>query len=104
MSSAKIQQLQLLQQNLQNLQMQKQQLEGQMAEYDSALQELKTTEKSYKIVGKIMIASSKEDLIKDLQEKTEVSQVRLNNVSKQEDKIKKNFEEVQKEVMAEMKK
>jgi len=90
MSSAKIQQLQLLQQNLQNLQMQKQQLEGQMAEYDSALQELKTTEKSYKIVGKIMIASSKEDLIKDLQEKKEVSQVRLNNVSKQEDKIKKN--------------
>ena len=82
MSSAKIQQLQLLQQNLQNLQMQKQQLEGQMAEYDSALQELKTTEKSYKIVGKIMIASSKEDLIKDLQEKKEVSQVRLNNVSK----------------------
>ena len=104
MSSDKIQQLQLLQQNMQNLQMQKQQFQSQLIELDSALTELKTTDKAYKIVGKIMIASSKEDLSKDLQEKKEVAEVRLKNFSRQEDKLQETMDNLQKEVMAEMKK
>ena len=82
MSSNKMQQLQLTQQNLQNIMVQKQQVQNQMVEMDSALTELKTTDKAYKIVGKIMIAASKDDLGKKLQEKKEVAEVRLKNFSK----------------------
>ena len=102
-NSTKINQLQLLQQNLQNLVMQKQQVQTQLLEVESALSELKTTEKAYKIVGKIMLASSKEELIKELEEKKEISNVRIKNFKEQEESLQKNIEEVQKEVMEELK-
>lgn len=102
-NSTKINQLQLLQQNLQNLVMQKQQVQNQLLEIDSALSELGTTDKAYKIVGKIMLASSKENLIKDLNEKKEVFEIRIKNFKEQENSLQKNIEEVQKEVMEELK-
>ena len=101
--SEKIQQLQLLQQNLQNISVQKQQLQNQLLELDSALTELKNTEKAYKIVGKIMLAASKDNLSKDLGEKKEVIDVRLKNFTKQEETLQKSIEDLQKEVMAELK-
>ena len=102
-NSTKINQLQLLQQNLQNLVLQKQQVQNQMLEIESALTELKTTDKAYKIVGKIMLASSKENLIKDMEEKKEISEVRIKNFKEQEESLQKNIEEVQKEAMEELK-
>ena len=101
MASTKINQLQLLQQNLQNIAVQKQQYENQLIELDSALTELSTTHKAYKIVGKLMFASSTEKLKKELEEKKEVAQLRLNNFTKQEDKLKQSLEETQQEVMGE---
>jgi prefoldin beta subunit len=103
MDDNNIQQLQLLQQNLQNVIVQKQQIQNQLIEYDSALKELNSTEKSYKIVGKIMIATSKENLIKELNEKKDVANIRLNNFSKQEEKLQQNIDDVQKEVMKTLK-
>lgn len=102
--SSKIGQLQLLQQNLQNILMQKQQIQEQLTELDSALQELNNTEKAYKIIGKLMITSSKEDLSKDLQQKKEVAEIRLKNFASQEEQMKKSVDETQKEIMEEMKK
>tara|TARA_Y100000310_G_C20029793_1_gene511261 strand:- start:61 stop:444 length:384 start_codon:yes stop_codon:yes gene_type:complete len=104
MSSTNMQQLQLTQQNLENIMMQKQQIRSQLVELESALTELNTTDKAYKIIGKIMIASSKDDLIKDLEEKKEVAEVRLKNFNSQEEKLKKNLEEFQQKVMEEMQK
>ena len=101
--STKINQLQLLQQNLQNVLLQKQQFESQLAEIDSALNELQTTEKAYKVLGHIMVASSKESLTKDLNDKKEVLLIRIKNFDKQEDSIKKNIESLQQEVVAELK-
>lgn len=100
--ASKINQLQLLQQNLQNIAAQKQQYENQLIELDSALTELSTTEKAYKIVGKLMIASSSQKLIKELQEKKEVAELRLHNFTKQEEHFKKSVEEAQQHVVAEM--
>jgi len=102
MTSSKIAQLQLLQQNLQNILTQKQQLQNQLVELDSALTELNTTDKAYKIVGKIMLAAPKQDLVKELEEKKEFVSVRIKNFSQQEEKLQKNFEEVQSEVVKEM--
>lgn len=100
----KINQLQLVQQNLQNILLQKQQLESQLTELNSALTELEGTDKAYKIVGKIMIASSKDSLQEDLKQKKEVTDIRMNNFIKQEEKLKTNLEELQKEVVKDMKK
>ena len=100
--SEKIQQLQLLQQNLQNVALQKQQIQNQLLELNSALNELGSTEKAYKIVGKIMLSASKEDLVKDLNEKKEVADVRLKNFTKQEETLQKSIDDLQKEVMAEL--
>ena len=103
MASAKLTQLQLVQQNLQHLLGQKQQLEGQLIELDSALTELKTTEKAYKIVGKIMIAASRPNLLKEISEKKEVITLRLGAFSQQEEKLKQNIESLQKEVLEDLK-
>ncbi len=104
MTTAKINQLQLLQQNLQNILIQKQQIQNQSAELESALSELKNTEKAYKILGNIMVASSKEDLTADLEEQKEVVDLRLKNLSKQESKLKETIEKFQEEVVKELKK
>ena len=104
MSSNKMQQLRLTQQNLQNVMLQKQQIQGQLIELESALTELKTTEKAYKIVGKIMVASSKESLTKDLQEKKEVQEVRLKNFNRQEEKLQAVLEQLQTDAVEDMKK
>ncbi|HLD00652.1 MAG TPA: prefoldin subunit beta [Candidatus Nanoarchaeia archaeon] len=104
MSSENLNQLQLLQQNLQNILSQKQQFEAQLVELDSALTELKTTSQAYKIVGKIMIASSKEDLIKDLGEKKEVAGIRLKNLIKQEESLQQNIQSIQDKLMKEISK
>ena len=72
-------------------------------EFDSALQELETTDKAYKIVGKIMVASPKNKLVQELQEKKEVVEVRIKNFEKQELKLKESLEKAQAEVMKELK-
>ena len=102
MTSSKIAQLQLLQQNLQNLMAQKQQLQNQVIELNSALTEIKTTDKAYKIVGKIMLAAPQAQLVKDLEQQKEVVDVRIKTISQQEEKLQHRFEEVQKEAVQEM--
>lgn len=101
--TAKSSQLQLAQQNLQNILIQKQQLEFQLIELNSAFTELESTDKAYKIIGKIMIASKKDFLQKDLEEKREVIEVRMRNFTAQEDKLKKSINQLQKEVVEEIK-
>lgn len=103
MASKKIDQLQLTQQNLQTVAAQKQQLELQVAELDSALKEVTAAKESFKIIGKIMVAAAKESLMKELEDKKELVSLRLKNFSKQEESLSKMVEELQKEVMAEMK-
>ena len=100
--AGKVQQLQILQKNMENLLQQKQQLETQHLELDAALQEITSAEKSYKQIGKIMIAVPREQLKKELQEKKEVADLRLKNILKQEGYLKQKTEEVQKEAVKEL--
>ena len=104
MNQSKINQLQLLQQNLQNLLLQKQQLQNSLIEIESALQEVKTSEKCYKILWHIIVAAPQDALSKELTEKKEVNHLRLKNYLSQEEKLKRSIEDTQKEVMKEMKK
>ena len=82
MSSSKATQLHLLQQNLDSVLTQKQHLESQLTEIDSALQELQETSQAYKIIGKIMLAASKEELLKEIKEKKEDIEVSFKKIKK----------------------
>src|SRR3989338_8086517 len=67
----KIGQLQMFEQSLQSFLGQKQQFQVQLVEIESALNELETAEKSYKIIGNIMVETDKNELKADLQSKKE---------------------------------
>src|SRR3989344_6008161 len=99
MAQANVQQLQIVQHNLQAVLAQKQQL----IEIESALAELQTTGKAYKMVGKLLVASSPEKLKKELLEKKETTSLRLKHFSQQEEKVRKNAEELQAAVVSELK-
>jgi prefoldin beta subunit len=100
----KLQQMQVIEQNLQQTIMQKQQLQAQMIELESALTELQKTKKSYKIVGNIMVAAEKDELAKDLTSKKEIVDLRVKSIEKQEQKLKERAETLRKEIMKELKK
>jgi len=101
----KIQQLQIMEQNLQEFFMQKQNFQTQLMEINNALAELKKTkEDCYKLVGNVMFKEKKENLIKELDNKKEVLNLRIKNIEKQEKKIKEKAPELQKEVVKAMEK
>ena len=100
----KIAQLQMLEQNIQNFLMQKQTFQTQLIEVDNALEEInKTTEKTYKIVGNIMISVDKEILKKELTEKKEVLDLRIKTIEKQENQLKEKASNLQSEVLKQIK-
>lgn len=99
----KIGQLQLLEQNLQSFLVQKQQFQMQLSEVTSALENLKDSKKTYKIIANIMIDAKKEDLEKELKQKKEMLEIRLKNIEKQEESIREKSQKLQKEVLGSMK-
>ena len=101
--NTKIQQLQLIEQNLQNFSLQRQQFQATLIEIDSALNELKNTKKAFRIIGNIMVASEKEDLDKDLKNKKEVLEIRIKNIEKQESQLKEKAKKLQDEVLKTLK-
>lgn len=102
-SQEKIAELQMLEQNMQTFLMQKQQFQMQLSEVSSALDNLKDSNKAYKIIANIMVDAKKEDLEKDLLEKKEMLEIRIKNLSKQEEGIREKSQKLQKEVLGQMK-
>lgn len=101
----KLAELQIIEQTLQNILMQKQALQSQILEIENALSELsKTKSQPYKITGTIMIATDKEELEKDLNEKKEIFNLKIKNLEKQEEQFKNQSEELQKELLKRYKK
>jgi prefoldin beta subunit len=100
----KINQLSMMEQNLQNFALQKQQFQAQLLEIESAEKEIKDSKETFKIIGSIMVASDKEKLQKELAEKSEILNLRIESFEKQEAKIREKAEAMQKEVLEEMNK
>ena len=93
--------LQQLQQNLQAIMMQKQQLEVETVETDRALEELKKAgpdDAIYKNAGSVLIKAKKEEVIKELEEKKELSNTRVMVLGKQEARVKENLKEVENKI------
>jgi len=87
-----------LQQNLQAILMQKQQVEVEIVEIDKALEELKKTsaeDSVYKTAGPVLIKAKRDDVVKELEEKKELSNTRVMVLTKQETRVKENLKELQ---------
>ena len=96
----KIMELQIMEQNLQNIISQKQSFQGQFLEVENAVNELKNTKDDvYKVIGSVMVKSSNEKLLKELEEKKEILELRIKNIDKQEKNIREKANEMQKDVM-----
>lgn len=104
-NNKKIQELQLLEQNMQNFLMQKQTFQAQLMEAENAQQELKKSEdKVYKIIGSTIIETNKKNLEKELEEKTKLLNLRIKNLEKQEKDLKEKQEKAQQEVLKSLEK
>ncbi len=83
--------LQLTEQGLQNLLLQKQVFQFELIETNNALEELKKVKTEgdvFKIVGSLMFKSNKTTLSKELEKKSDILNLRLKAIDKQEEELK----------------
>ena len=98
----KINKLSMMEQSLHSFLAQKQAFQSQLVELESALDELKKTDKAYRIVGNVMVSADKVSLSKDLEQKKEILDLRIKSLEKQEGKMREKTSELQSEVMKEI--
>ena len=100
----KIQQLQILEQNLQNFLLQKQAFQFELNDTENALEEIeKTKDEVYKLIGQILIKSSKAQVEKDLKQKKDILSLRVKAIERQESQLKEEVEKIRKEVIKKVK-
>jgi len=98
--------LQQSQQNLQSIMTQKQHLEMEKAETSKALEELKKVgdnDTVFKHAGTVLIKSTKQELIVELEERQELSKTRVTVIEKQETRIKESLKEQESKITEMMK-
>jgi prefoldin beta subunit len=80
---------------------QKQLLEAEKAEADRATEELKKAASDaivYKNAGSVLVKANRDDLLKELGEKTDLTNTRIMVLAKQEERVRSNLQEVQNKV------
>ena len=96
----KIQELQILEQNLQNILMQKQAFQLELSETASALKEIeKSKSEVYKIIGQLMIKKESKEIVDELKNKKKLISLRLENLEKQETTITERADKLKEEIM-----
>jgi prefoldin beta subunit len=86
------------QQNLQAVLAQKQQVELELGETEKALEELgkaADSEAVYKFAGNLLVKVKKEDMVKELSEKKELSNTRKMVLTKQETRFRESLKDLQ---------
>ncbi|RNI14901.1 prefoldin subunit beta [Methanohalophilus sp. RSK] len=94
-------QLQQVQQQAQTLAMQKNQIESTLKETENALEELEQLSGDavvYRTVGDMQIRTTKDDAIVKLKERNETLSLRLQSISRQDERISKRFNQLQEQV------
>ncbi len=97
-----LRQLQIAEQSLQKSLAQKQGFQSQLAETESALEEVKGRKHAYRIIGNIMVEADAKTLTEELRRKHELLELRIKTLIKQEDRIREKTQSLQKDVMKEM--
>ncbi|MFQ6134894.1 MAG: prefoldin subunit beta [Nitrososphaerales archaeon] len=86
------------QQSLQAILVQKQQVEMELTEVEKALSELSkaTTDTTvYKSAGSLLIKTSRDAMLKELEERRELGNTRVTVLAKQENRIRESLKEIQ---------
>lgn len=104
MADEQLQRLQMLDHNLQQLAGQKQQFQAQMFEIENALKELAGAPSAYKIIGNVMVATDKDSLVKELNGRKELIELRIASFEKQEKQMREKLTQLQQTVAKSMKK
>jgi len=96
----KIQEMQILEQNLQNLFMQKQAFQMELSETEAALKEIETAgDEVFKVIGQLMIKTEKAKMSEELANKKKLLEVRMSTFEKQEKVLTEKIEEIRSEIM-----
>lgn len=96
----KIQEMQMLEQNLQNLLFQKQAFQMELSETKSALKEIGNSGgEVFKIIGQLMIKTDKAKMKEELSNKEKIITLRIKSIEKQETPLAKKLEDLQKEII-----
>ncbi|MDR7664498.1 prefoldin subunit beta [Methanosarcina sp. Z-7115] len=96
-----IAQLQQIQQQIQAMTMQKSQIEAMQKESKMALDELeRLTDDSviYRSVGELVIKTSKVESISKLKDREETLSLRLQSISRQEERLTSRFKQLQEQI------
>lgn len=96
-----IAQLQQVQQQVQALAMQKSQIEAMQKESKMALEELEKLADDtvvYRNVGELVIKTSKEESVSKLKDREETLSLRLQSVSRQEERLTTRFKQLQEQI------
>lgn len=105
MKQEKIQRLQFLEQNLQSVVMQKQTFQMDFSENVLAIDEIgKTKDSVYKIIGQLMINSPRDKILKELEDKQKLLDMRIKSLEEQEKLMRKDIQEMRDEILGELKK
>ena len=96
--------LQNFERQLQAVVMQKQQLQIQLNEIKLSLEALEkvTSGEVYKSIGSILIKTTKEDAKEDLENKKGLIEARVKSLAQQEEKLKSEFQRLQKKLKGEL--
>lgn len=96
-----IAQLQQIQQQVQALAMQKSQIEAMQKESKMALEELERLADDavvYRNVGELVIKTSKEESVSKLKDREETLSLRLQSISRQEERLTTRFKQLQEQI------
>ena len=95
----KIQEMNILEQNLQNTLFQKQAFELELDETDSALNEIeKSGDEVFKIIGQLMIKTEKSKIKAELLEKKKILELRIKSFEKQEAYLREKLDKITGEI------
>ena len=101
----KIQQMQILEQNLQNFLLQKQAFQMELSETQSALKEIENSgEEVFKIIGQLMIKTDKSKMNQELSNKEKILDLRTKAIEKQEASLIGQLDKIREEVVKTMNK
>ncbi|UCD20898.1 MAG: prefoldin subunit beta [archaeon] len=96
-----MEQLQLAEQNMQNITLQKQVFQMELVETNNALEELKNVknEEVFKVVGSVMVKTDKKKVTEDLKKKSQVLDLRMKALEKQEEDLKQKIIKIRSEIL-----
>ena len=96
----KIQEIQILEQNLQNLLLKKQAFEMEISETASAKREIENTkDEVFKIIGQLMIKSDRLKIQEELSNKERLLNLRLKSIETQEKALLEKIDALKKEIL-----